>query len=202
MALVQLLEQEALKRGLLGESTELTLELAFALVRDLRYQRASSRHPEAIITEWRGTCSGKHYLLQKLLAELGYQTKLMICTHQFTMKNSSHFPQILRDLLRENPIPDVHNFMRLKTEKGWMDIDATWPISAQKLGLTVNPKLELGQDMRIACEAIQIWEVPSNIEAQRFKEELIQKHCQFQIEERERFIQALSDWLNSEFTEL
>ena len=27
---------------------------------------ASNRDPETTINEWRGTCSGKHYLLQKL----------------------------------------------------------------------------------------------------------------------------------------
>ncbi len=120
----------------------------------------------------------------------------MICAHQFTLENSSHFPKLLRDALLEGPIPDVHNFIRLETDKSWMDVDATWPLSTQQLGMPVNTKFELGQNMKIACEPFEILEVPPNIDAQLFKEELIQKYCGMQIERRERFFEALSAWLN------
>ena len=54
---------------------------AFALVRDMPYQRASTREPEAIIQEWRGTCSGKHYLLDQIFREEGLESRVIMCTH-------------------------------------------------------------------------------------------------------------------------
>lgn len=72
--LLEALKSEALQRGLLKPEEEIDLKKAFFLVRDMPYIRASSRDSETIIREWRGTCSGKHYLLKKLFAELGYQS--------------------------------------------------------------------------------------------------------------------------------
>ena len=77
--LVDLLKQEAVKRGFINRSTNIDLDLAFCLVRDMPYRRASSRAPEATIREWQGTCSGKHYLLKVLYAELGYHTFSTTC---------------------------------------------------------------------------------------------------------------------------
>ena len=50
----------------------------------MTYQRASDRQPETLIREWRGTCSGKHYLLQALFAELGIPARLIACTTNLT----------------------------------------------------------------------------------------------------------------------
>ena len=47
--LTELLELEGHKRGLIASDQTLTAESAFALVRDMPYQRASSRRPESII---------------------------------------------------------------------------------------------------------------------------------------------------------
>ena len=71
-SLVALLERESRKRGLLGADETLTAGRAFALVRDMPYRRASSRKPEAIVEEWQGTCSGKHYLLADIFRELDW----------------------------------------------------------------------------------------------------------------------------------
>ncbi len=45
--LTELLEQEARKRGLIASNETVTIESAFALVRDMPYQRAGSRRPES-----------------------------------------------------------------------------------------------------------------------------------------------------------
>lgn len=195
MFLLPLLTEQARRRNLWCDAT-LSVESVFALVRDMPYQRASSRQPDTIIREWRGTCSGKHYLLRALLEELGYEARLMICTHRFTQENCSHFPEPLRSQLASNPIPDVHNFVRLKTFKGWMDVDATWPLGTQRLGMPVNEKFELGVNMRIACEPVEIFEIPKSANPQAFKDKLVQEFCEIKVESRDRFIETLSAWLN------
>ena len=101
--LVSLLEEESRNRGFLGQDEPLTAERAFALVRDMPYRRASSRRPEAIVEEWQGTCSGKHYLLADVFRELGLVTTVVMATHRFTEENTGHFPQELRALVAEGP---------------------------------------------------------------------------------------------------
>ncbi|MBI1744140.1 hypothetical protein HYR54_13890 [Candidatus Acetothermia bacterium] len=195
-SLLTLLREQARTRGLLDLHASLSASIVFTLVRDMPYRRASSRHPEAILREWKGTCSGKHHTLQALFDELGLETQLMLCTHEFTPESYSHFPKFLRDQLTAGPISDVHTFLRLKTATSWMNIDATWPSSSKSLGMPVNEKFELGKSMRIACEPIQFFEIPSEIDPQAFKEELIRKYCGAQAQRRDRFIEALSAWLS------
>ena len=95
--MLEVFREEAVRRGLLLEATPITPETAFALVRDMPYKRAKSRDPGAIVTEWQGTCSGKHYLLKELFQELGIRIKAIMCTHRFDGGNTARFPQFLRD---------------------------------------------------------------------------------------------------------
>ena len=74
--LINALNREALRRGLLTGEHRITEEVAFSLVRDMSYERASSRDPLTTISEWKGTCSGKHYLLKDLFEELGMRVSL------------------------------------------------------------------------------------------------------------------------------
>ena len=125
MKLLPLLQEQAVKRGLLRQDSTLSPELVFALVRDMPYQRANSREPEATIREWRGTCSGKHYLLKDLFEELGFEARIVMCSHVFTKQNTVHFPARLRAKVSNQPIPDIHTFIQLKSSDGWTDVDAT-----------------------------------------------------------------------------
>ena len=69
--LLCVLEAEIRKRGLVRSGQTVDAKAAFALVKDMPYQRTSTREPEAITQEWRGTCSGKHYLLDQIFREEG-----------------------------------------------------------------------------------------------------------------------------------
>ena len=194
--LTALLGQEGRKRGLIASAETITAEAAFALVRDMPYQRAGSRRPESIIAEWRGTCSGKHYLLAQVFRELGMDSRVIMCTHRFTPDNTGHFPPDLRDLVAHEPVPDVHTYLRMETEKGWMTVDATWPSSAKPLGMPVNTVFKAGEDMTIACEPIATHEVPAGRDPQDFKEQLIAEFCGKSSKVRDDFIEGMSRWLS------
>ena len=163
-SMLALLRDEAGRRGLVARDCKLSPGLVFSLIRDMPYQRASSRQASAIVQEWRGTCSGKHYLLDSLFKELGYATQIVMCTHRFTRDNTGHFPDSLRALVDDEPVPDVHTFIRIWTDDHWMDIDATWPTSAGRLGMPVNSHFELGIDMAIACDPLEYFVVPDGID--------------------------------------
>ena len=194
-SLISLLETEGRKRGLLSPGESLTAARAFALVRDMPYRRASSRRPEAIVEEWRGTCSGKHYLLADIFRELGLEARVIMCTHRFTADNTRHFPAELRALVTEGPVPDVHTYLRVKTAAGWAVVDATWPSSAGPLGMTVNREFAPGGDMTIACDPIETLPVPDGMDPQEFKEQVIREFCGDDSAVRDDFIEGMGRWL-------
>lgn len=161
--------------------------LAFRLVREMPYRRASDRQPGTIIREWRGTCSGKHYLLGALLGELGIETQLMACTTHVAA-GPAKLPAELGEILREGPVPDVHNYLRLP----WI-VDATWPLEAAAYGLPVNPEWTPGQDMLLPCTPILEFQVPTAIPAQEFKDALLQEHfTEVELDRRDRFFSRLA----------
>ena len=194
-SLVSLLEEESRRRGLLAEDQRLTAEQAFALVRDMPYRRASSRRPEAIVEEWQGTCSGKHYLLADIFRELGLETQVVMVTHRFTRENTGHFPPELRALVAESPVPDVHTYLRLGTPEGTVVVDATWPSSAAPLGMPVNREFVAGTDMTIACDPIDTLPVPDGTDPPEFKEQVIREFCGESSGVRDEFIEGLGRWL-------
>ena len=197
--ILDVLKAEAIERGLLKSEDEIDLEKAFTLVRDMPYTRASSRDPETIIGEWRGTCSGKHYLLKALFAELGYSSRLIACT------TVAHIdPKEVRGKLRtlleqsEGRFVDVHNYLILETPEGEMIVDATWPIATKGMGTVVNERFVLGENHQIACEPLKTWDVPDDGDAQKFKDEILRESfTPEELAHREEFIQTLGKMTNS-----
>jgi hypothetical protein len=196
MSLLSALKAEAVKRGLIGLTTEIDAGTAFVLVRDMPYQRASDRRPETIIAEWRGTCSGKHYLLQALFAELGLKSQVMACT-SITPVDPARVPESLHSLYdaANRHFVDVHNYLLIELpDKGQMIVDATWPLSARKSGFTVNEEFVLGQNHQLAAEPLDTWPIPDGRDPQAFKDELLREHfTPAELEFREEVIRALGE---------
>lgn len=198
MKLLELMKAEAVQRALIKRSQKLDLRTIFTLVRDMPYKRASDRRPETLIHEWRGTCSGKHYLLKALFAELGYPSKVMACTN-LTQFDLDKEPVEVREILENvnGRFVDVHNYLILELPDGEMIVDATWPLTAKKYNLPVNESFELGKDQQIACKPLKTWIVPEEEDPQAYKEQLLREN--FTTEElmaRNDFIKAIGNWLN------
>ena len=198
-ALLERLRAKAIERGLLKSGEEIDAEKAFLLVRDMPYTRASSRDPETIIQEWRGTCSGKHYLLKRLFVELGYASRLIACT-TVTYIDPKEVRGKLRKLLEqsEGRFVDVHNYLVLELPEKEMIVDATWPLATKGMGTVVNERFVLGQNHQIACEPLKTWVVPEDRNAQEFKDELLKESFTPQeLAHREEFIKTLGRMTNS-----
>jgi len=196
MSLLALLKSEAVRRGLLDPASEIDAAVAFALVRDMPYRRASDRHPKTIIAEWQGTCSGKHYLLQALFAELGLSSQVMACT-TIVPVDRADVPEHLLPLYEaaNRRFVDVHNYLVVTLEDGrQMVVDATWPLSARRLGLPVNETFVLGENQRIAAEAVETWAIPPDHDPQEFKDEILRRSfTPAELEFREEVIRALAE---------
>lgn len=174
MHLLALLKEEAVKLDLLAIDAAIDAATAFYLIRDMPYIRASSRKPETIIQEWRGTCSGKHYTLKALFAELGISSHVMACTavYEFGIENAH---ETVQQALAGTDIKfvDVHNYLILELPEGDMIVDATWPLMSKGFGTIVNEVFALGESQTIACESIQTWVVPEDGDPQAFKDNLL-----------------------------
>ena len=197
--LLDVLKSKAIEKGLLKPEEEIDAEKAFALIRDMPYTRASSRDSETIIEEWRGTCSGKHYLLKKLFAELGYSSKLIACTTVAHI-DPKDVRGKLRTLLEQSNgrFVDVHNYLILELPKGEMIVDATWPLATKGMGTVVNEHFLLGEDQQIACKPIKTWVVPEKGDSQAFKNEILKESfTPEELAHREEFIQTLGKMTNS-----
>ena len=197
--LLEALKSKALDKGLINPEDEIDAGKAFLLVRDMPYARASSRQPETIIGEWRGTCSGKHYLLKSLFAELGYSSRLIACT-TVNHLDPKRFWGKLRRLLEQSGgrVVDVHNYLVLELPGGDMIVDATWPLSTRGMGTVVNQHFVLGEDQKIADEPLESWVVPEGRDAQEFKREILRESFSpEELEHREEFIQLTSKLSNN-----
>lgn len=196
MSLLDLLKDEAVRRGFLGPTAEIDAAGAFALVRDMPYRRASDRRPETTIREWQGTCSGKHYLLQALLAELNLPSQIIACTTVVPVDREDVPDHLLALYESANScFVDVHNYLVVSLPGGKrMIVDATWPLSAAEAGLTTNPEFVLGQDQQIAAEALESWPIPPDRDPQDFKDELLRTYfTPAELLFREEVIRALGD---------
>jgi hypothetical protein len=190
------LKNAALRRGIVPDGQVLDPGLVFALVRDMPYQRASDRKPETIISEWRGTCSGKHYLLQKLFEQLGFETKIVACTSITPVDPGDITPQVEPLYSAANcRFVDVHNYLLLSVPGGGeMIVDATWPLSAEQHGMIVNKEFVLGKDQKIATTPINSWVVPAGVDPQTFKDQILQEHfTPAELKFREVVIKAISE---------
>lgn len=195
MILLNLLKSEAINRGLLDLGTVLDAGRVFSLVRDMPYQRASDRRPETTIAEWRGTCSGKHYLLQKLFDELGLPTRLIACT-SITLVDPDEVEPEMQQLYEaaKRRFVDVHNYLLVTVPDGnQMVVDATWPLSTKEFGMVVNEDFILGQDQELATKPVETWVVPPGSDAQEFKDQLLKEHfTPAELQFREVVIEELS----------
>lgn len=197
MPLLADLRRHATARGLIAADTYLDADAVFRLVRDMPYRRASDRQPATTLAEWRGTCSGKHYLLRALFQELGVPVVLLVAPHEFTPENAPWLPAELRAECREAPVPDVHNFLRVQLEPhlDWQSVDATWPLAAGDLGLPVNESLRPGVDHVLAADPIEVHHVPPEVDAQELKLRIIEDVAAGQEARREAFVERLAAWL-------
>ena len=199
MMLLDVLKSKTVEKGLLTPEDEIDVEKAFTLVRDMPYTRASSRDPETIIGEWRGTCSGKHYLLKGLFAELGYASRLIACTTVAHI-DPKEVRGKLRKLLEQSNgrFVDVHNYLILELPDGEMIVDATWPLATKGMGTVVNERFVLGENQQIACEPLKTWVVPEEGDSQEFKNEILKESfTPEELAHREEFIKTLGKMTNS-----
>jgi transglutaminase-like putative cysteine protease len=164
----------------------------FERVRDLPYSYPSSRDPRTVLQQGHGSCSGKHYLLGEMFRLLGLQVRHMICTHRFN-ESPLPFPPPMQDMLRRNEIVDLHDYVQIMVNNGWVDIDATWERGLREFGFPVNEEWD-GASPMILSVVPEDYAVAER-DPERLKEELLSKLTPRQRALRKQFLEALSGWI-------
>jgi hypothetical protein len=57
-----------------------------------------------------------------------------------------------------------------------MGVDAAFPLSSRKSRMVVIETFVLGQDRQIAAKPMETWIIPSERDAQDFKDQLLKRH--------------------------
>jgi len=171
----------------------------FEKVRDIAYAYPTSRDPVEVLQASRGSCSGKHYLLGALYRELKLPTRHMICTHRFN-ESAIAFPEEMQDMLRKNEIVDLHDYLQIEVDGGWLDVDATWQAGLRAFGFPVNEDWDGKTPMALSVVPDELTLVENNPERQ--KEAMLAKLTPRQRTLRKQFLEALNRWVQELSAEL
>lgn len=169
------------------------MHLLFCL-RDMPYKRPSvSSNVNCIISEWRGTCSGKHITAFTLLKEIGLAPKLLM--RPYSIDQTSMLPHEITRQFFGRGIYDVHNFISCKIDHRDINIDITWPANLNEAGFTTTLYWDGTQNFVVAAPLGQDIEITADDNGLAEKKELLQAaNSAGSLAAREEFIEALAEY--------
>ena len=174
-----------------------TLKDLFFSIRDMPYERPKHGHtPDAVIAEWRGTCSGKHIVLWQALSALHIPTRLFMASHRFEPDDDA-VPAVLRPLIPAGGVWDVHNFLTADIEGHRTIIDVTWPLALAKHGFPVTADWETGRDFVLAVRPAEVREVRADDQGTAAKKAWLEELNRSASASREAIIEALAAFVRA-----
>jgi len=168
----------------------------FEKVRDIPYGSTGERNPENIVVEKLGSCSGKHILLNNLFQLLGFESKVLTCSHYFNdaLPSCNEYPEPLQEILQNYRVIDFHHFIKLKKGNKWLNVDATWDAPLKDYGFPVNMIWKGDASTIIAVHPVTFYPETNNIIG--LKKKLIAKLSPQDREIRTEFMRLLTNWLS------
>lgn len=177
-----------------ARGTAFDLRVLFSVVRDIPYGRpADPMNPNNVVSEWRGTCSGKHVLLRALLQRLGYASRLYC--HPFRIDDAAAVLPITvtREFIGQG-IWDVHNYLVVGIGTKDIVVDVTWPSELGAHGFATTRFWDGASDFAIAAAPGEAIEVQTEELANVKRRLLYELNDQVRLARRERYIKALSEY--------
>jgi hypothetical protein len=100
---------------------------------EIPYGRPSERTAAGVITDWRGTCSTKHLLLARLVAERWPHVPVVLWHRVYTVRRAwaraRWGPRVAANVPARGLV-DVHTFATADVGFGEATIDVTFPVAA------------------------------------------------------------------------
>lgn len=169
-----------------------TLKDLFFSIRDMPYDRPKhGPAPEAVIAEWRGTCSGKHIVLWHALAALEIPARFFMASHRLN-RDDPAVPPVLRPLIPSTGVWDVHNFLTADIAGHRTLIDLTWPLALATHGFPVTADWRAGRDFVLAVSPAEVREVPPDDHGVAEKKAWLEELNGTAIGSREAVIEGLA----------
>ncbi len=110
-------------------STDLT-STVLAISR-IPYGRPSSQSPEAVLADWRGTCSTKHLLLAAIVRECWPELDVQLWHRVYPVTKELAFdkwgPQVA-EIVPESGLVDVHTYATIRQGSQRITVDVTFPL--------------------------------------------------------------------------
>ncbi len=115
----------------------------------LPYERPSVLSPEAVVAEWRGTCSSKHLLLRALAHERWPHLCVEIWHRVYEVTQQlacERWGNRVAETVPRNGLVDVHSYLTAHIQDREVVVDATFPIAdwdgASDLPLWCGPGID------------------------------------------------------------
>ncbi|HUY52588.1 MAG TPA: hypothetical protein VMV92_43950 [Streptosporangiaceae bacterium] len=169
----------AARAGLPGDASPQQVVNA---VQAVAYGRPRSPAPEGVISEWKGTCSGKHALLARLLDERWPELHPRLVHRVYRADRASVLRQhghIAASTVPDGGLTDVHRYLVITLDCQDVTIDITFP---------ADPSWDGHRSMRLTCGDGQ--DFPAGPDPAASKAMLEARHCDPRL--REPFIAALT----------
>lgn len=130
----------------------------FEHVRDIPYSLSvrmtdPKTAPEQILSEGKGYCGPKHYLLAEMFRKLGLE--VVFATFPFLWNDPDlYYPPNLRTLAAAVPVAN-HLACRVRINGKWVLVDATWDPALTKGGFLVNDSWDGLSETRCAVKPLR-----------------------------------------------
>jgi len=152
-----------------------------------------ARTPETVLQKGKGTCQGKHLLLQACLDELRIKYKPVVCTFYYSEQGLKLPPNLIK-IIKEGEWIHGHNFLKIQNFEGkFVDIDITWNRELKPYGFLCSPVNWDGKKPIIGMKKIvKRWD---GINVEKIKSEIINSLNPELKERRHRFVKELVAWV-------
>jgi len=148
-------------------------------VQRIPYYCLKERDPGLLLKKNKGSCSEKHLFLGKEFKKLGIPVKYLLIKFDW---NDLPIPkEIIRK--KENGSEGWHLALKIKPERKWIYVDATWDPKLEKAGFSVTKNWDGKSDTKFAFPPKEI------IKSEKAPPKQIKR-----LENR-KFYQALNKWL-------
>jgi hypothetical protein len=173
-----------LRAELAARSAHATTDLVAMVLAISRipYGRPTSPSPEAVLREWRGTCSTKHLLLAEIMREswpeldVQLRHRVYFVTKAFA---SERWGPRLAEMIPEGGLVDVHTYATVRHGGVRLTLDVTFPLDDWDGATPIPLACADGVDHPVASDPLAE------------KARLVATYCNPEV--REPFIAALSE---------
>ena len=151
-------------------------------VREIPFGRTSRRSAEAVVEEWRGTCSVKHVLLAELLdGRPEFDLQLVHRVYELDRATAAQlFGDEVAELVPKEGLVDVHTYATASVAGDRVRLDVTFP----------GNLWDGHSDMELACADGDDYPVPEGEDPYDLKDRLVERFCDPAV--REPFIASLA----------